>query len=80
VTGCPPEPATTSQEAEASLVDTHSPAKIAQGTMDSRLLSPVQGQPLVTPPRERQTDVADAEACPERFDAITPGADVATPP
>jgi hypothetical protein len=32
------------------------------------------------PPRERQADAVDAEACPERSDAITLGADVATPP
>jgi hypothetical protein len=40
----------------------------------------MQGQPLVMPPRERQADIVDAKACPERSDAITLGADAATPP
>jgi hypothetical protein len=46
--------ATASQEAEASLVDTRSLAKTAQGMMDSPPWLSMQGQPLVTPPRERQ--------------------------
>jgi hypothetical protein len=49
-TGCPPPPPSASQEVEASLVDTCSPAKGALWTTDSPLLSLVQGQPQGTPP------------------------------
>ena len=56
------------------MVDSCSSAKTEQGMTDS------PRQPLVTPPRERQADIVDVEACLERSDAITLGMDAATPP
>ena len=49
--GCSLAPAAASQEADTSLVDTYSPAKVAQWTTDTPPLSPMQGPPQVTPPR-----------------------------
>ena len=61
-------------------MDSRSLAMTAQGMTNSPLLLLVQGQPLVTPPRERQVDDVDAKACPERSDAIALGTDASTPP
>ena len=58
---CLTTPATASQE-EDLLLDTHSPATVAQWMMELPLLWHVQGLPQVMPPWVGQPEVAKVEA------------------